>query len=220
MWWLVTLAVIAAVLIFAALMRIKLIVTFRDRGLRIFLKILFVKIEFTAEKNGKIKKSDFKIRKFRRRRDKVLKKYRLKKTEKKAVKKYAGKKPRSPLKTVRAIKEILWRPVTAFGKYLRIEKFDIRIKVGGEDAAKVAIDYGYIVQALQYLVTFLESFSSLKKTRDKKAEVNADFADGSWDASVDIRVSVAVWQTVSVAVKALCSFLRYKFSKASKTYKR
>ena len=213
MWWLITIAVPAVLVVLILTVRIRFFVKFKDKQLCAFLRILFVKIVFTGKKRGKIKKSDFKIRKFRRRRDKVLKKYRIKKKSTASVKKHAGKKQRSPLKLINALKEILWQPVKAFGKYLRIDRFEIYVRTGGEDAAKAALNYGYTVQALQYLVTFLESFSTLRRTVRKSAEVQPDFAGGNWNAEADIAVSIAVWQVLSVALKALINYIKFQFSK-------
>jgi hypothetical protein len=191
-------------------MPVKLSLKYKDSRVGVYVRILFLRFELYANKKQEIKKSDFKIKRFRKRRDKTLKKYRMKKASKKTVKKETGKKHNSPITLIRSLKLILWDAFTLFGKHLKFNKFNISVKVGGSDAAKTALNYGYTVQALQYLVTYLEMISNLDKAKKKSAEVNASFTDGKWDASVNIVLSLRVIHILKIGFSALSGYLKYK----------
>ncbi len=207
---LIVLACIAVLLVLLIIMRVRLLFTFNDGRIGVYLKVLFLKFELYADKKSKVKKSDFKIKRFRRRRDKVLKKYRIKKVPQKTVENESKKKHSSPLTMIKSLKMMLWDALQLFGKYLKFDKFKIKVSVGGNDAAAIALNYGYVIQALQYLVTFLEYISNLYDAKNKSAEVNADFTSGKWNATVDIAVSMRVFQLIAVGLSALKGYLKHK----------
>ena len=191
-------------------MRFRVLLTYDEEALRVHLKVLFLRFELFGDKKSKIRKSDFRIRKFRRRRDKILKKYKLKKEKKAQLKDNVGKKKQSPLLLIKAVKDIVADAVILFKRKLKIKRFLIEVDVGGRDAAKTAINYGYVIQALQYLVTFLESISNLDKTKNKKAKVNANFSDLKWGAKVDIEVSLTTLDILRVGISALKGYFKNK----------
>ncbi len=210
---------IVLLLFLLMIMPVKLSLKYNDSRLGAYLKILFFRFELYANQKQKIKKSDFKIKKFRRRRDKTLKKYRMKKAPKKTLKKETDKKHKSPLTLIRSLKLILWDAFSLFGKHLKFNKFKINVTVGGRDAAKTALNYGYTIQALQYLVTYLEMISNLDKAENKSAEVNANFTDGKWDASVDIVLSLRFINILKIGFSALGGYLKYKNTNKNKAVK-
>ncbi len=207
---LIIIACILLALLGLMLMRIRVQLTFADGKINAYLRVLFLKIKLYSDKKSKIKKSDYKIKKFRRRRDKVLKKYRIKKASKKPIKKGTQRKQRSPLALINSLKIILGDSLRLFGKYHRIEKFKVKITVGGADAAKTAINYGYVISSLQFLVTFLEGFGNLDKTKNKSASVVPDFGDGKWGADVDIIEAVRVIHILKIGFAALKGYLKSK----------
>ena len=192
------------------LMRVRLAISFKDGHIRVLLKILFLRFDLFSDKKTRIKKSDFKIKRFRRRRDKVLREYRDKKPPKNTARSEVKKKQTSPIQLIDTLKLMLTDAVNLFEKHHRIEKFYVEITVGGNDAAQVAILYGLTVQALQYFVTFAEYTSNLDKTKRKKADVKADFKDGKWDARVDIEGSVRVIHLIKIGLAAMIGYFRHK----------
>lgn len=210
---------IVLLLFLLMIMPVKLSLKYKDSRVGAYVMILFFRFELYANKKQRIKKSDFKIKRFRRKRDKALKKYRMKKAPKKAVKKETGKKQKSPLTLIRSLKLILWDAFTLFGKHLKFNKFKINVTVGGSDAAKTALNYGYTIQALQYLVTYLEMISNLDKAKNKSAEVNASFKDGKWDADLDIVLSLRFIHVFKIGISALGGYLKYKNTNKNKAVK-
>ncbi len=205
---LIIIACILLALLGLLLIRIRVRITFSDGKANVYLHILFLKFKLYSDKKSRIKKSDYKIKRFRRRRDKVLKKYRIKKAAKKPP---ANKgKKRSPLLLLNDLKLMLSNSIRLFGKHHRILKFNVAITVGGRDAAKTAINYGYVISALQFLVTFLEGFGNLDKTRNKSATVDADFKDGRWDAKIEITEAVRVIHILMIGFAALKGYLKRK----------
>lgn len=210
---------ILSALLLLLLMRVRLRLILKEDCLKAYVKVLFFRYELYSDEKSKIKKSDFKIKKFRRRRDKVLKKYRIKQTPKKKLKREVSKKHTSPVLLVKKLKLIFSDAIALFGKYHRIDRFNIDITVGGEDAAKTALNYGYTVNSLQFLVTFLERYSNLDKTRNKSASVNTDFKDGKWNMKLDIIGSVRVIHILKIGVAALIGYLKHKDMNTAKAVK-
>ena len=204
---------IFALIMLLLLMRLRLFLSFKDGLLIVKVGALFIKFRIFGEERRKIKLSDFKIRKFRRRRDKALKKYRITSAPKKDIKRAAKKKKSSVLVLIKDLKDVIIDAVRSFGKYLKIDRFILKINVGGADAAKVAQNYGYVIQSIQYLVTFLEQISNLDKIKRKKAEVNADFTNEKWDARVDIALSIRVLFLLKIAFDAFIGFIKHKMKK-------
>ena len=77
---LIVLLSILALITLLLLMPVRLSFKYKNGRIGAYVSVLFLRFELYANKKQKIKKSDFKIRRFRRRRDKALKKYRIKKT--------------------------------------------------------------------------------------------------------------------------------------------
>jgi len=210
---LIVLAIIAILIALILLMRFRLLLSYSGEALKVYVKVLFLRFEIVGSKREKLKKSDFRIRKFRRRRDKVLKKYRIKSAPKKDILKTANKKKTSPIALIKDLKDIIIETLRLSGRHVKIDKFKLKVNVGGMDAANVAINYGYVIQATQYLVTFLEHITNLDKTKRKSAEVKADFKDEKWSANVDIVLSLRVIHALKIAVKAFMGYLKYKRKK-------
>ena len=207
----IILACIVAVILLLLLMRFRLLLSYKDGVFKLYLKVLFLKFELFGNKKERLKKSDFKIKKFRRRRDKVLKKYRIKKAaSKKTIENNVKKKKTSPLILIKELKDVIIDTVKLFGRCLKIDKFKVRIQVGGKDAAKVALNYGYVIQALQYLVTLLECITNLDKTKHKSAEVEADFKNEEFDADINIAVSIRTVHGIRLGIKALLGYFKFK----------
>ncbi len=192
------------------LMRVRLRLILKDGQLKAYIGILFFRYELYSDKRSKIKKSDFKIKKFRRRRDKVLKKYRIEKTPKNKLKRETSKTHTSPILLINKLRLMFSEAISLFGKYHRIDKFNFDITVGGDDAAKTAINYGYTITSLQFLITFLERYSNLDKTENKNANVVADFKNGEWNMKLDIIGSVRVLNILRIGMSALIGYLKHK----------
>ena len=206
----ITVACIILLALALLLTRLRLVISFKDGYLSVKARALFLSFAVFDDKKEKINKHDFRIKKFRKRRDKVIKRYRIKKSPEGAAEKAVKKKKNSPLTMLRDLKGLLAVLIGMLGKHLAFDRFNIKIDVGGADAAKVATNYGYVIQYLQYLVTFLEHITNLDKTRSKSAVVNADFATEKWNATVDISISLRVIFALKIAIRALIGYIAYK----------
>ena len=214
-------------------MPLRIFLVYEASDLKLYAKLLFYKVNVLAEVDRDIKKSDYKIRKFRRRRDKAIKKYKMQYTPVKIVlrsikKRFrklrqgtgeGGKKKKSIGMLLHELKIILWQALVLLGNKHKFRKFDIEVRVGGEDAYAVSQNYGYTVQSVQYLVTFLETYTNLDKATNKKAEVIADFREEKWDARVNIVVSLKIIDILRILLRALGDYEMYMFKKQNKRKK-
>jgi hypothetical protein len=75
------------------------------------------------------------------------------------------------------------------------------------------------VQAVQYLVTFLECTTSLIKCKNKSARVDADFSEGKWQAKASVALSVRTFRAIRMAFTAYREFVKIKKQKPNKAKK-
>lgn len=215
---------------------LRIFLIYEGDDLRLFAKLLFYKADILDDIDRDIKKSDYKIRKFRRRRDKAIKKYKMQYTPVKIIlrgiiKRFnklrqgygdgaggSGKK-KSIGVLLQELKIILWRALVLLGNKHKVRKFDIKVRVGGEDAFDVSQNYGYTVQAVQYLVTFLERYTNLDKANNKSAEIVADFAEKKWDTNINIVVSLKVIDILRILFRALTDYETFMSKKRKKRKK-
>ncbi len=207
---------IIILLLLIMLLWVKLSLVYDDSGGRITVKILFFKISLLGKKDKKIKKSDFKTRKFKRRRKKAILKYqkklakRKKKTEKKTEGASAVKKKTSKKETIGKILDIFGVFLKRFPRYLRIDCARLVIGVGGKDAAAVAVSYGVTVQSVQYVATLLNEVTNFKAGDDARISVYPDFANGKWTADINIVMRLRIIHIIKLGIIVLKQYLKQK----------
>ncbi len=217
----IALMVIALLLILVTavmLVRLKFYVIYRD-GLSAYAKVLWFKFYLTGEPEKPIDLKDFKIKRFRRKRDKVLRRYRSsieKKQNKKNIqtKETQEKKKKksfsSPPDLIETIRSLLEGILVRFPQYLHIDINRFVIEVGGDDAHSTALLYGGAVQGLQYLITSLDSCSKLKCTGGAQVGVAPNFLEKTFKSEVDIIAHIRVYGAISIGLKFLSNYFKAK----------
>lgn len=215
----------AVLLLIVALLftKIRLLFQFSGGNITVAVKILFFRIDITEKAETKINKNKYKIKKFRRRRDKVLKKYKIKTDGKNLNEKNADanentedqesenpKKKMGPKQLVNMISELFGELLKRFPKYLHIEFKRLVIGVGGKDAADIAIKTGAVMQAVQYLVTSFGSLTNIKKTKDGQVYVYPVFVEGKWCAEVDVSAYIRVGNVLRLGIIFIKNYLKRK----------
>lgn len=216
---LIVIACIIAFLLLLLLSRIKFAVKYDSDGFAVKAGIWFIWLTVAGGKAKKVKKSDFKIKKFRSRCRKVLKKYnknRLKELNKKTEKPKEQKKkkssliPSSPRELIGMVKSIFGEIIKRFPGYLHIKCKKLIISVGGNDAHDIAVKYGETVQAAQYLITFLGEVSHLKEASSSEISIYPDFACGKWNAQLEIQAGIRIINIIRLGLSVIVGFFRYK----------
>lgn len=222
-----------ALFLLILLSNIKLTVKYDSDGIVVKAGIWFIRLTLVGGAKKRIKKRDFKIKKFRARTKRVLKKYnkkQLKKTDKKSKEaekqeseenKSSKKKkstliPSSPKELIEMVRTIFGDFFKRFPGYLHIKFNRLVIGVGGKDAHDIAIKYGETVQGTQYLITYLGRISNLKKTRNAVVSVYPDFACGKWNAGLDIEASIKIINILRLGIRVISGFFKYKKNKQKK----
>lgn len=122
-----------------------------------------------------------------------------KKTAKKAKNKAS---PRSILHYVKLAGRILSRIYHHFPNCftLRIRKFEVVI--GGEDAAKAAINYGIVSQAAAYVLTLIETLFRVKVGRKSSLAITPNFLGEASNIALDIQLNTRPLFLLILALRA------------------
>ena len=194
-------------------------------GLVLRLRVLCLDLTlFPSKKKKKVDPRDFTPKKYRRMLEKKRKKEQkkreraqlkkqqkeLKKQQKKKAEESAKTKKRSLLETVSLVKALIEELPPRLLRRLKIKIHRAVVTVTSPDAAKTALLYGAVSQALAYTVAFLDQHSRLEYEKDAEVTVNADFLAEKTSADVKISVSLRVWHVFDLALAALKTYLRNK----------
>lgn len=132
---------------------------------------------------------------------------------KKAVSPQKKKKPAEKIPlgdTITTVLELIKLLFSRFFKHLRLDISKIIVIVGGEDAAKCAIQYGVISQAVAYLLEFLDTHLRISKKRDGRIDVLCDFTAETITYDVHISASLTVWQILDIGISLAYNYFKGK----------
>ena len=214
----------AIVLLIIALLftRIRLLFQFSGGDVTVAVQILFFRIDVTEKAETKINKRKYKIKRFRRRRDSALKKYRIK-TENKNKKaeeqkeKPEGEAPKkkigNPKQLINTVRELFGEMIKVFPRYLHIEFKKLIIGVGVKDAADIAIKTGAVMQMVQYLITSLNSLTNVRRVKGGQVCVYPVFVEGRWSAEVDVSAYIRIGNVLRLGIVFIKNYLKHKFKK-------
>lgn len=192
--------------------------------LTVKLKILFIPITLTPKKKKPIKLSDWKIKKYRKRRlkeyEKYLKKKLLSEAKEKKKAELKGKTTKIDDQNKKSVKDkleevtslinnVVLKALKKFGHKLRINIYHIRVTVGGKEPDKTAITYGYVCQGVSYINEFLKNHANVRypgKT-ERRLYVGIDYLKGKTDIDLHISLRIKVHHILSTAVTALTGYL-------------
>ena len=216
--------IIGAILIFffaIGMTRLRFRLAYRDDIVAV-VQVLFIKFRIYPKKRRKYKSGAFRIKRFRRRVKRNLKRAdsrearkRLR-AEKKKNKKQSdsdaangngGKRKRAIKPLVRMLLRIFKVFIQRFPRYLQITVSRLIIGVGTDDAAATAVTYGYVVQSVQYLITYIKQNSNLKRTKKAVVSVYPDFAAVKSTVELDVTLNIRVWQVIALGISLVIAYL-------------
>lgn len=198
-------------------------------ALGVTVSYLFMRIKLLPNEK-KVKLSDYTYKKVQKRKAKALFKEEKKKASKKdeqKEKKPNGKsdknaksaaaptenKKTNVVKLLYDIKDLIFEVIKTFPTKLRLDISRLKLKIGCDDAAKTAITYGAVTEAVGAIITLLES-SPIKTKRGYGHEimVTPDFLSGKIDADVKIKISIAPSAVLGIGLRFVFGFIKYKLS--------
>lgn len=219
----VLLIILAIIGFFISLFSIRPTVRIRvQEEISIVLNVLFFKIKLLPKKEKKPNLKSFKIKNFRRMRLKEEKRLlrKAKKSDKKEKKKankaekQAENEEKPSLKenvqyVLELVKYVLLKAISKFGKHLRIQIRELDITVSGEDAAKTAITYGYVIQAVSYIKELADNSLNVSYPKNKNGNiaVRVDYLSGKTVIKLDISFGIRIWQAFSVLIAGLRGYV-------------
>ena len=171
-----------------------------------------------------MKLSEWRIKKYRKRRLKEYEKYLKKKllSEAKAKKKAEIKEKEQTLNeeqkesvkdkltgVTELINKVVLAALNKFGSKLRINIYHIRVTVGGKEPDKTAVTYGYVCQGMAYINEFLKNHAKVRypgKT-DRRLYVGVDFLSLKTDIDAHVSLRIKVHHIFSTAIAALKGYL-------------
>jgi hypothetical protein len=89
-------------------------------------------------------------------------------------------------------------PVKRLIQKLRVERLQINCVIGGDNAAKTALTYGFQSAAISAFLAWANEIVTLKT---KEVNVSADFAKNKTDLQFKCRVKLRVWAAVVCLIK-------------------
>jgi len=218
--WIILLILAAIILLITLIMfiRAKIVLTYNG-DLSVTLKILFLKFDLHPRSLSEINVKDYTKKKIEKRRLKARKK-----AEKKALKKAkkeekkaagGGKKKKKYtfsdiLTLVSTVKEIVSALVGSFFGYLRVEVARLDIVVATNDAAKTAIVYGAVYQAVSYILAIFDKITTVKYEKNSYVSVRADFLREKFYADINVTFSLRVGQLIKILIKTAYRYLKNK----------
>ena len=114
---------------------------------------------------------------------------------------------------MRLASDFLSRTTRKLRKHLRIRVKRLYITLGGgQDAAKVAVEYGIVAQALAYLLAIPEEAGVLKKKKDVRLEIDFLSDSSSFSACIEITYPLffAVGSLVSILFDGFRTYMRFQ----------
>ncbi len=189
------------------------------------LRVLCIDLPLFPSKKKKVDPRDFTPKKYRRMLEKKRKKEQKKreraqlKKQKKEQKKQQKKnesaasapaEKRSILGIVSIVKALVEELPPRLLRRLKIKLQRAVVTVASPDAARTAVLYGAVSQALAYIVAFIDHKSRLVYADDAEVTVNVDFLAEKPSADVKISISLRVWHVFDLALTALKTYMKNK----------
>lgn len=102
----------------------------------------------------------------------------------------------------------------SFGKHFEIEAVKLRITVGSEDAAKTAMLYGILVQAVAYLLELLSVLTNLRIKKQNRGNilVDADFTSETIAADLHLIFKLRFWHLFAMGFSALGGIIKNRLT--------
>lgn len=203
--WRIVLSVILLLLILILFLPISIFIVYED-DLKIFLKILFFKKNLYSS-SPEINVKKFTAKGIRKKIKKDSKKIAVRET--KSNEKSSKKKDDIDIrKTVSLINDIIKSIKDKFLRYLRINVVNIRVVISTDDAAKTAIEYGIVVQLVQYTVTILQNITNFSVKDNTSIVCDVDYLKGKSEMSCNISFVLKIWHILAIALLAASAYIK------------
>ncbi len=207
--------------------------TAAEDSLYVSISYLFLKIPVIPKKEKKVRVRDYTYKKAQRRIKKTAEaeeKKKLKSQKKAEAKKASApsaqesdntkidnvgkkkKKKEGVVSAVYEIREIIFDILKRFPSKFRLDVNRLHVRVGAADAAKTAITYGVVTEAVGALVTLLEECSFLRRGHENDVMITPDFCSGTIDADVFVRLSIKPASVLALAFRFIRGFISHKVS--------
>lgn len=216
------LIIICAILLFLLLimlLRIKITICMHGEDSVVKLKILgitWLKLPKKEKKKKKIRLRDYSYSAILKKKKKEQK--RLEKEKRKAEKEFLKKAKKENDKSngeelslgekislITSVVKVLLKKIF---KYLRVDVTLIDITVATGDAAKTAIAYSAVSQAVALLLNLLDSIKNVRTNRKTYISVKPDFVSEKSHADIDIGFSIKVWQILTAGLAVIIEYIK------------
>jgi hypothetical protein len=200
---------LAAIITIALAARIRLNIAYKsgeDAELRVILRYLFIFRQLAPEPEKKVRLRDYTFKKTHG----AKKKKKKKKAKDKPDKSVSGKKSsKDTVSVIRQVADIIKKSQEHLKQNLRIDISHIIIIVGASDAAKTAITYGIVSQAVSYLLEGIDSITNVRRKFRSEVNVIPDFTQREITVDIKLQLSITMWALLTVAPRvALASMLK------------
>ena len=212
------------------LLRVQVIIE-ADTSARVYLKILFIKIQLFPKVNKPPNLKHYSPKKIAKREAKQKKKEQAKlkknalkeqkkKEEKEKEKELSAAEKKKKKMTLSDITELIGLVMTLiktfflrFGKRLRLDLTRIHITVASEDAAKTAIEYGAVSAGVACICEILDSSLNIRPKGTKDIQVRADFLSEEPTVDIVASASLRVWHVFDILFAVAIAFVKKKILK-------
>lgn len=210
--------------VFALLMlRGQITVEYRE-ALCVRVSVLGIPLWRHPKKQKRIRISDYtpeKIARRKKREEKKLakkQKRKLKKAQKKQTPTKSTQKPtqNGVLDSLQLVRDVLGVALKKTAGHARLQARCIIINVATDDAAKTAILFGAVNQAVIALVEFLDQANKWRRLRSSEIAVKADFAAQKSTVDISVTLSFRVWQLINILFHTALRYVKVKASAKSK----
>jgi len=188
---------LAAVITLALAARIRLNIIYKsgeDADLLVTVRYLFILHQLVPEKEEKVRLRDYTYKKTH-----GAKKEK-KKDKSQQDKSTSGKKSsKDTVSVIREVADIIKKSQEHLKQSLRIDISRIIIIVGASDAAKTAITYGVVSQAVAYLLEGLDSITNVRRRFRSEVNVIPDFTQREMKADIKLQLSISMWALLTIA---------------------
>ncbi len=221
--------VLAVILLFCLILSINLnyYIIYSDNGFITYARVLWFKFYLYGEPEEKLKLRDFKIKRFRKRRDKAVKTYnkslakksdktqkkKISSTENKSDTKKTGKKFSSFKPLLDKIKEVTDGIFDRFPRYMKLDIRKFRIVIGCDEAHETALVCAGAIQALQYLICGIKRFASVNKTKNADVGVYPEFQFSTFKCDIDIHAHIRLGKVITLGIIFLKNLIKSKLRK-------
>lgn len=190
---------LAAVITLALAARIRLNIIYKsgeDADLLVTVRYLFILHQLVPEKEEKVRLRDYTYKKTHG----AKKEKKKKKDKSQQDKSTSGKKSsKDTVSVIREVADIIKKSQEHLKQSLRIDISRIIIIVGASDAAKTAITYGVVSQAVAYLLEGLDSITNVRRRFRSEVNVIPDFTQREMKADIKLQLSISMWALLTIA---------------------